>query len=569
MINIEKTVTQKFPAFATQPELIRKPTLSLLRKLTGEDKINQFLALNDNKSGFEFIDQLFSYFHFNCTIDPENLKKIPDEGAAVIIANHPTGSLDGLVLLKMIRDVRTDIKVVADTMLMSFNALDTLLIADNNTTQTRTHQAVVNALQQQQAVILFPATDISRAGPSGIKDKHWTADFLNIARETEAPIIPVLISAKNSFFDYCMSFLLKPLRGLLISRELTRPRSDTMTMIVGPAIAPQKLINHKLSDRHLVKRLKKHTYKLAKDGNLLFITERPLAREEKPQNIMRALKRAAVLGETRDQNTIYLADFYRGSALIKEIGRLREYTFRKVGEGTGSSRDLDSYDQDYRHLTLWNQEKQHIVGAYRIGEAGKLIANKGIDSLYTASLYCFTDDMIPYLQQGLELGRSFVHPDYWGKASLDYLWQGIGAFLRCNPAIRYLLGPVSVSAEYPKALVNELVFYFQKYYGLADRKLATAYNPYIIPPQEQRRLETLYSEMDKDGAMDLLQENFKVQNCKIPVLFKQYTSLYEDGGIQLLAFSIDPDFSDCIDGLFIGDLTKLKPKKRERYIGKI
>ena len=276
--------------------------------------------------------------------------------------------------------------------------------------------------------------------------------------------------------------------------------------------------------------------------------------------------RAQALGETRDQHGIYLAEYTIGSALIKEIGRLREFTFRKVGEGTGCKRDLDRYDKDYSHLTLWHHEKREIVGAYRFGDAKKLIAARGLQSLYTASLYQFSDNAIPYLKQSLELGRSFVHPDYWGKASLDYLWQGIGAFLRHKPNIRYLIGPVSMSAEYPINLINELVFYFEHFYK-AEERLATAYRPYQLPEPEQKNFLSTYSEMTREEGLEHLQKSFKEQGHKIPVLFKQYTSLYEEGGIKLLSFSIDPDFGNCIDGLLMADLTKLKAKKRERYIG--
>jgi putative hemolysin len=306
-------------------------------------------------------------------------------------------------------------------------------------------------------------------------------------------------------------------------------------------------------------------YGLPNKSEHIFITEKNIARKESRNKIIKDLERADMLGETLDKHEIYLAKYSKGSALIKEIGRLRELAFREVGEGTGCSRDLDNYDKHYRHLTLWHKQNQEIVGAYRIGEAGKIITENGIQSLYTANLYHYSDAILPRLQQCFELGRSFVHPDYWGKACLDYLWQGIGAFLRHNKNIHYLIGPVSMSADFPESLRNELVFYFEHYYK-SDEQLATAHKPYHLPIQEKHRLQKAYSRLNKEQGMKQLQNNFKVQGYKIPILFKQYSSLFEDGGIKLLAFSIDPNFGNCIDGLLMADLRKLKEKKRARYI---
>lgn len=303
-----------------------------------------------------------------------------------------------------------------------------------------------------------------------------------------------------------------------------------------------------------------------KESNKPFFVEQPIARPQKTKKVLQALTKAQVMGKTLDGNTIYLTAYRRNSALIKEIGRLREFTFRKVGEGTGSKRDLDEYDKDYLHLILWNDKHSRIIGAYRIGEAGKLIARHSSE-LYTTSLFHFSDALTPYLKQTLELGRSFVHPDFWGKNSLDYLWQGIGAFLRHHPEIRYLLGPVSISANYPRPLIDELVFYFEHFYP-ASAPLAKARRPYPIPLSQRQALHARYGQLDKRKGLQLLQDRFKEAGHKIPVLLKQYTAIYEDDGVQVLAFSVDPQFGNCVDVLLLADLTKLKAKKRERYIGK-
>lgn len=296
--------------------------------------------------------------------------------------------------------------------------------------------------------------------------------------------------------------------------------------------------------------------------------KKPLAKAEKVEHIYRALGNGVLLGRTRDDHFIHLVDYQKRSPLIREIGRLREFTFRQVGEGTGAKRDLDKYDKLYRHLVLWNQQDQTIAGAYRIGECQAILQQKGAKGLYTSTLYKYKKAMMPYLEQGLELGRSFVHPDYWGKASLDYLWQGIGAYLRYQPNLRYVIGPVSLSADYPKALADELVYYYQRYYP-AKKKLAKAYHPYVLADQDIAHFDDKYKTLNRLEGFECLQKSFSSQGYKVPVLFKQYTGLYEEGGIQLLGFSVDPNFSNCIDGLMLGDLTYLKAKKRARYIDKV
>jgi len=169
------------------------------------------------------------------------------------------------------------------------------------------------------------------------------------------------------------------------------------------------------------------------------------------------------------------------------------------------------------------------------------------------------------MMKGLELGRSFVSPAYWGKASLDYLWQGLGAYLAHHPDIRYVFGPVSMSATYPKALIEELVFYFSTYYG-SQQKLASARHPFRIRDAHHSRLQALYQGLDRRQAMALLLAAFQESGLKIPVLFKQYTALFEDQGFETLVFSSDPDFADCLDGMCMADLSQLRANKRERYI---
>lgn len=562
MIDIERAANNQIPMFAQQPEILKKPALSLLRKLTHEQEVNQFLLSHKELGAIDFIDQVFDYFNITYRVSARDRRNIPAQGRALIIANHPIGSMDGLAILSLILEVRRDVKIVADDFLAGIENIASYVIISNN--QKESSVQIKKALEQDQAVILFPAHRVSKSRP-GVKDSRWKPSLLNYARTAEAPILPVFMQAKNSLLLTSAQLLLKPLAEILVTRKIYDKRPSVIEFRIGEAIDSHALHSPQLNDRALLTRLRKHLYKLKRDYKPQFETVKTIAHPEDRSDLKAELKKALLLGETRDQNSIFLAN-YEQQALMREIGRLREFTFRKVGEGTGSRRDLDKFDCDYDHLILWNHDQLEIAGSYRIGNTKEITEHKGSKGLYTSSLFEFSEHFEKLLSQSMELGRSFVHPKYWGKNSLDYLWQGIGAYIRHNPDIRYVFGPVTMSATYSKELTEELVFYYQHYYG-SEQVLATGKMPFIIRPATKTQLLEKYQGHDKESGIKLLQQVFSDQNCKMPVLFRQYASLYEDGGFKLLAFNVDPDFSDCIDGLFIADLHTLKEAKRKRYIG--
>jgi putative hemolysin len=568
MINVEAAVTAKFPAFASSPALLRRPALQLLRKMLHEGEINCFLQQNRDVCGLDWIDRVFEFFDFSYSASARDRANIPATGRVVIIANHPIGSLDGLALLKLVGEVRKDVAIVANDLLAGFSELSALLIPVDNMTggsALRSYRKVISALEQEKAVIVFPAGEVSRASPLGIRDGQWRPGFLHFARKARAPVLPIQVVGRNSTLFYGASLLYKPFSALLLSDEMFRQQSRIIRLHVGESIPIDRLRSDTLHDRTLVRRLRKHVYRLHRRGKSVFVTERTIAHPENRQHLQRELATAMLLGTTHDNNAIYLFDWQPDSAVMREIGRLRELAFRKAGEGTGKRRDLDEYDSYYRHLVLWDRDNLEIAGAYRIGEGQRILDTRGLDGFYTSALFEYHSDIIPFLQQGLELGRSFVNPQNWGKASLDYLWQGIGAYVAHHPDIRYLIGPVSMSAAYPRLLMAELVWYFSQYHA-PQSCLAEARRPFRADPVAGATFAAKYAGLKQDDALRLLTESFREQQCRIPVLYKQYTALFEPGGFQTLVFSTDPDFADCLDGLCMADLSLLKATKRKRYV---
>jgi hypothetical protein len=251
---------------------------------------------------------------------------------------------------------------------------------------------------------------------------------------------------------------------------------------------------------------------------------------------------------------------------MREIGRLREAAFRRVGEGTGMRRDLDQFDTYYRHLVLWDDNDLQIAGAYRIGEVARILAARGCEGLYTGRLFSFTEKIQEYFPHTLELGRSFVQPRYWGLRSLDYLWYGIGAYLKWHPEIRHLLGPVSISDVYPRSAKNMLVHFYRHYFG-DENVLALARHRYVITEEDSTAHLRDFSGDNYGQDFRTLKQQLGKLGVSVPTLYKQYTEVYEPGGVKFLDFNLDTKFSNCVDGLALANLEKLKAAKRERYLG--
>lgn len=569
MIEVEQLIANKSPQFFDKSPLITRPTLSFLKRLFHENEVNQFLEKNKDSVGFEFIDRVLDHFNFSYQVSQVDRRNIPAIGRVMIIANHPLGALDGLALLRLIGEIRPDVKIVANDLLMSLDGLKSLVLpVDNMGGKTGRQQlkAIMNSLHNDEAVIIFPAGEVSRISPSGVKDQRWNENYLKLAKKTNSPILPVHIGGRNSMMFYTSSILYRPLSTIQLPNEMFRQRNRKIPMQVGQAIPIQELSKLPLSDKEKNKLVKRHLYRIAKGKKPLLKTEKTVEHPQNRQLIKTELKKAEHLGSTKDNKQIFLVDYDPMSVTMKEIGRLREIAFRKVGEGTGERSDLDKYDQYYRHLVLWDEEALEIVGAYRIGEVARYMKEDSQNRIYSAELFSYSCDMEPYFEQGIELGRSFVQPKYWGMRSLDYLWYGIGAYLKRHPEIRYMFGPVSLSNSYPQIAKDLIVSFYKKYFPDTEY-LARSFNPYQVSQENQDIISGLLKGERYEEDFRTLKEQLGHLGASVPTLFKQYSELCEPGGVRFLDFGVDADFGYCIDGLVLVDLTLVKETKRNRYLG--
>jgi len=569
MLNVENFIQDRYPSFwETKPRLAR-PLAKVLKLLFHENEFQQFAATYPHLKGFDFVEQTLAYFQFSYAVRDTERERIPSRGRVVIIANHPIGSLDGLALLKLIREVRPDVKVVANDILSTLEPLNKLLLPVDNmggNTPRKNLEAIQKHLKDEGALIIFPAGEVSRFGAKGVRDGKWRNGFLRIATSCNAPILPIFVDARNSAFFYALSFLARPISTLWLVREMFKHAKNCVDIRIGDPISAQSYQGLSVSLPEKAQLFRRHIYRIGKGREGIFTTETAIAHPENRALLREHVHSCQRLGTTEDNKHIYLYHCEPDSIIMREIGRLREISFRAVGEGTGRRRDTDSYDLHYFHLILWDENALEIAGAYRLCDARRSLSDGAENQLYTSTLFQFKPDMQPYLERGLELGRSFVQPKYWGKRSLDYLWYGIGAFLRSHPQYRYLLGPVSISNSYPTKAMDMLIHFYSAHFP-PKLPLATPNLPYIISPKRQEELSQMFPGHDYREEFTRLKGALSHMNLSVPTLYKQYPDICKEGGVQFAAFNVDPAFGDCVDGLILVDLDKLKAKKRKRYIG--
>ncbi|SHI19832.1 lysophospholipid acyltransferase family protein [Ferrimonas marina] len=562
MITVDRLLDRHFPNLPLRP--LATP---MLKKLLCESAFQQFERQHPDLKGISFVEGVLDYFDFGYRVDPRQQERIPTSGRLVIIANHPIGSLDGLALLKMVSDLRGDVKVVANAVLSELAPLEPLLCPVNvfGRTGRKQYQAIQQHLKQEGAVILFPSGEVSRLRPQGVRDTRWHSGFLRLAREAKAPILPIRIAARCSSAFYLTSMVYKPLATLLLVQEMFGQRNKHATMHVGELVPVSSFAETDEPMEKQIQRFKRHLYRLGSKRRPLLTTQSAIAAPQSRKALQQTLAQCEDLGITPDGMRIYLYDYRDDCCVIKEIGRLREVAFRAVGEGTGHRRDLDRFDRHYRHIVLWDPSQLEIVGSYRFGDARQIQAQRGIEGLYSASLFDYGDGMQPYLEQGLELGRSFVQPAYWGKRALDYLWFGIGAVLARNPQYRYLFGPVSLSADFPPQARALIVAFYQAHFGRdPNEALARHRLPYRF--DQELEGDNPFAGLDYKTEFTELKATLSGMGISVPTLYKQYSELCEPGGVGFVDFGTDPEFNDCIDGLVLIDVQRLKPHRKARYL---
>lgn len=574
---LETRLAERFPRwFRGRRAVLARPLLRGFGRWSRLDAIDAFLAESRGLRGFDFVSAALRFLGAGYRASDDDRARIPSHGRLLIVANHPSGALDALALVDLVGQVRRDVRILANDVLSTLDPLADLLLPVRilgGRPAPASLRAVAEALEREECVILFPAGEVSRLGPRGIRDGRWRRGFMRFARATAAPVLPVRIVARNSALFYGASAVFKPAGTLLLAREMFARRAQRIRLRVG---TPMTLAAGE-DDAVELRRVREALYALGtrrerkpspdpgttalESGAPEVPAQEPLVPPVDPALVAVAIAGLRSLGATVDGKQIRVGRLSADSPLLREIGRLRELTFRKVGEGTGRSLDVDGWDAWYEHIVLWDPAAARIAGAYRVARGAPVLAAHGIRGLYTASLFDYADDAVARLAQGMELGRSFVVPEYWGGRGIDYLWQGIGAYLRGHPNVRYLFGAVSISAALPDVARAQIVAHYAHWHGSADGG-AISRRPFAFEPARPSD-----AALDAGTAYKVLEANLDALGAQVPMLYRQYVDLCEPGGARFLAFGVDPEFGHSVDGLIELDISRMRPKKRRRYLG--
>lgn len=492
----------------------------------------------------------------------EDRERVPSAGPLVVLANHPHGALDGLVLYSLIRRARPDVRILANHYLATIPPLAATCFfvdpfegrsaAANSRSGLR---AAMRWLQSGGAIIAFPAGEVAHRQPAADtpEDGDWHDTATRLACATSAAVMPARIDGRNSDLFYRAGRVHARLRTCLLARELLGARGSTVCVRLGTPIEAGPGRDASALTREA--RVAVSALKAPASCAVADLAAGAVAAE------VAALPDDAHLVVSGDFR-VYCTTADRIPRTLEEIGRLREQTYRAIGEGTGGATDLDDFDRTYMHLFSWDATHARVVGAYRLGRVDRLTADAGVEGLYTRSLFRYDRRLIDRLGPALELGRAFVREEYQrNHSALLLLWKGIGRFVVTHPEYRVLFGPVSVSARYSDTSQQLLMAFLEQNHrdeGLAA--LVTALHP------PARSLERDAPQLASARTVDELHKRvseLEHDGQGLPILIRQYLKL----NAHVLAFNVDPQFGDALDALMMVDLTRVDRPILNRYLG--
>lgn len=523
-------------------------------------------------------------------LSADDLAKVPGQGPLVVVANHPFGGLEGIILGNLLQRVRPDTKILGNYLLEKIEPIkDSVIPVDPFDRKTSVSanvgafRASLKWLKAGNCLVIFPSGEVShyRHRQRRITDPPWSEHVAALVRMSGATVLPVYFPGRNSILFNLLGMIHPRLRTIMLGRELVARQGQRVRLFIGGPISGKSMQSH-ASDHDLIRWLRFKTYFLANRSAKGGIPEKLIGRiprrktrrqfHEPIQPVAPTLL-AAEIDALPEANcllrhkhmAVLVADSEQIPHLMREIGRLREVTFREVGEGTGNAVDIDLFDSYYRHLILWNTEKSEVVGAYRMGDTRAILAQHGRKGLYTHSLFRLKTELLRYLGNSLELGRSFIRSEYQRQPNcLALLWKGIGAYLVGHPQYHILFGPVSISNHYHRVSRNIMVRFLQR--SCTVKELSAHVRPRTPlrqwPSRDMHRIARHLSNGSIDDVSMMVAE-IEDDGKRVPVLIKHYLKL--NG--QFIAFNLDRDFSDVVDGLVVVDLLKTETKLLDRFMG--
>ncbi len=542
----------------------------LLMKLLKISTINKVYNRNKHLNNLEFLNAILEEFQINFEIPDEDLKRLPKTGAYITISNHPLGGIDGILLLKLMLEQRSDFKIIANFLLHRIEPLKPYIMPVNPFEDRKDVKSSITGfknsilhLRAGKPLGIFPAGEVStyRDGKLVI-DKPWEEAAMKLAQKAEVPIVPIYFHAKNSKLFYKLSQISDTFRTAKLPSEVLTQKKRIIKVRIGKSISVKEQKEH-TNLLEFSEFIRKKTYMLSNTfddkSKILNNISSTLKLPKIPKKIVTPVKTAVMIQEIEELKEgdyrllksknyeVYLAPAIKLPNILREIGRLREITFREVGEGTNEAIDLDKFDTYYHHMFLWDDEKKVIAGAYRMGLGSKIFEKFGIDGFYLQDLFRFEPELHKMMSQSIELGRAFIIAAYQQRPMpLFLLWKGIVHTTLRFPEHKFLIGGVSISNQFSNFSKSLMIEFMKSHY----------YDPYIaqyVHPKKEFKVKL--KDADKDFVFDATEadlnkfdkiiDELEPGSLRMPVLLKKYIKQ----NARLVGFNVDPLFNNAVDGL--------------------
>lgn len=542
-------------------------TAGVLYRMLGLDQLNATYNKVENLKQEDFIDGVISELGFSFDISDEDLARLPKEGPFITVHNHPYGGIDGILLMKILPQVRPDYKILVNFLLTNIGPIEPYFLPVN---PFESHKDVRSSLMGLKGAYkhlkdghplgIYPAGEVSsyKWNKGQITDREWQHSVIKFIKKAKVPVVPIHFDGANSKPFHMMGLVHPALRTLRLPKELLNKKGHHVKVRIGSPISVKD--QDLFADTNEYARfLRTKTYQLACQTDKQERIETPTHAEP----IVEAIPESAILSEIeklREKHCLFeINDIAVFSAppekipnILQEIGRLRELTFREIGEGTNKAIDLDEYDKYYEQLFIWDGENNKIVGGYRVGKGKDILDKHGIKGFYINSLFKISSELKPVLGESIELGRSFIIKEYQRKTfSLFFLWKGILYFLLKNKDYRYLIGPASMSNEFSEtAKILTADFLKENFFNSEFGAFIKPRNPFKYKFPKGLYRDSFLKVTRKDpGKLDRFIQDAE-SGFRTPILFKKYLSL----NAEILGLNVDPLFNDCLDAMIILDL---------------
>ncbi|MDX1542748.1 MAG: lysophospholipid acyltransferase family protein [Christiangramia sp.] len=560
----------------------------LILKTTKLSRINREYEKRKNLNGTHFIESILKEFEIDYEIPEKDLKRIPKEGPFITISNHPLGGIDGMILMKLVLERRSDYKVIANFLLHRLEPLKPYILPVNPFEDHKEAKSSLGGmkkaiahLKEANALGIFPAGEVSTYRDKKIiVDKPWEPSAMKLIQKAKVPVVPIYFHAKNSLFFYRLASMSDVLRTAKLPSEMLSQRRRKIKVRVGHPITVEDQLEHPNLEAYTAF-LRRKTYMLAnafEKKKLLSSLPKSLKIPRSPKDIVEETNTELMCAEVENcrkmdkrllqskNYEVFLAKREIIPNILNEIGRLREITFREVGEGTNNSTDLDKFDEYYHHLFLWDSDAQKIAGAYRMGMGKEIYETYGIDGFYLQDLFRFEPELHKMMSESIEMGRAFIIKEYQQKPMpLFLLWKGIVHCTLRFPEHKYLIGGVSISNKFSNFSKSLMIEFMKSNY----------YDPYVaqyVRPKKEFKVkledadkDLVFDESEADlNKFDKIIDELETENLRLPVLIKKYIKQ----NAKVVAFNVDPLFNDAVDGLMyirIADLPEstVKPVMEE------